>query len=102
MIISLQELQGLIQQAVQLGIMSYKRENEPKQDVLSQRKAMQYVATLGYRPSILKTWEREGLIHGRRLGENDNSPIYYSRAEIKEVTMSIGIKRIVLDSMVDS
>lgn len=92
--VSLENLLKFVTQAVDAGVQSYIKSTEPSQDRIKQSDAKRYIAKLGFQPVMLSKWADAHLITPVKVGEAQNSAVWYSLAEIKNVITSIQLKKI--------
>ena len=92
--ITLQDLMEIVSKAVDAGVQSYIKSTEPSQDRIKQSDAKHYIAKLGFQPVMLSKWADAHLLTPVKVGEAQNSAVWYSLAEIKSVIASIQLKKI--------
>ncbi len=92
--ISLQQLFDWTTQAVDAGVQAYIRRTEPESDRIKQSDAKRYIARQGFQPVMLHKWVKAGLIEGEKTGGGQNSAVWYSLADIKNLINSIKLKEI--------
>ena len=92
--VSLENLLKFVTQAVYAGVQSYIKSTEPSQDRIKQSDAKRYIAKLGFQPVMLSKWADAHLLTPVKVGEAQNSAVWYSLAEIKNVITSIQLKKI--------
>ena len=92
--ISLQALMQFVSTAVDAGVQAYIKSVEPSQDRIKQADAKRYIAKLGFQPVMLSKWADAHLLTPVKVGEAQNSAVWYSLAEIKNVITSIQLKKI--------
>ena len=92
--ISLQDLMQFVSKAVDAGVQAYIKSVEPSQDRIKQADAKRYIAKLGFQPVMLSKWADAHLLTPVKVGEAQNSAVWYSLAEIKNVITSIQLKKI--------
>ena len=80
--------------AVDAGVQAYIKSVEPSQDRIKQADAKRYIAKLGFQPVMLSKWADAHLLTPIKVGEAQNSAVWYSLAEIKNVITSIQLKKI--------
>lgn len=97
--LSLVQLEDIISHAVDYGIEKYKKSLDPLCDRLSRAEARKYILRLGYSVATMKHWEEKGLLTGEKSGDSNNSPVYYSVADIKKLVCAIKMKEAVLDNL---
>lgn len=94
--ISLTELSNIIASSVDVGVQSYIRTNDPDRDRIKQSEAKRYLARLGFQPVMLKKWVDESLLTPIKVGDSQNSAVWYSLAEIKKLVFSIRTHQIIV------
>lgn len=92
--ITLSELLALVKDSVDAGVQANVRLTEPDRDRINQADAKRYISRLGFRPSMIAKWTDAGLITKRKKGKAQNSSAWYSLNEIKQLLVSVRIKRI--------
>lgn len=92
--ISLDSLHDFVAQAVDAGIQGYLRKLEPKSDRIKQADAKRYIKRYGFQPSMLRKWVAARLLTPIKVGEKQNSAVWYSLADIKKVICAVNLKRI--------
>lgn len=95
--VSLENLLKFVTQAVDAGVQSYIKSTEPSQDRIKQSDAKRYIAKRGFQPVMLSKWVDARLLTPVKFGESQNSAVWYSLAEIKNVITSIQLKKICND-----
>jgi hypothetical protein len=94
--ISLTELSNIIASSVDVGVQSYIRTNDPDRDRIKQSEAKRYLARLGFQPVMLKKWVDDSLLTPIKVGDAQNSAVWYSLAEIKKLVFSIRTHQIIV------
>lgn len=97
--VSLDILYEFVSQAVDAGIQSYLRKIEPASDKIKQSDAKRYIARYGFQPVMLRKWVDAKLLTPVKMGEKQNSAVWYSLADIKKVICTINLKRINSDNL---
>ncbi|MCM1079576.1 MAG: hypothetical protein NC344_07755 [Bacteroidales bacterium] len=92
--ITLDNLLRFVTQAVDAGVQQYIKSTEPAQDKIKQADAKRYIAKLGYQPSMLNKWVDANLLTPVKTGEAQNSAVWYSLADIKNVISTLKLKTI--------
>ena len=77
------ELKNLCMDMAELGVSNYIKQQEPAQDLLSQREAYRL-----FQESRVKEWRSRGLIKPIRMGTSERSKLQYSRAELMAIDKS--------------
>lgn len=91
--LDLYQLKNIIADMVQVGCMAAIKTYEPTKDVISKREAVRWLEVMNIPSRVLREMEKEGLVIGKRKGAGKNSPIYYSKAEIKQALSTIKINK---------
>lgn len=95
--ISLEQIQTLIIDAVQVGYMEAVKAYEPTADELKERDVQKWCkATFGNMTRI-KRLMRAGVIKGYRKGDYANCALYYSKSAIKKALMTQRLSQFVAD-----
>lgn len=92
--IPLEELHAFVAQAVDAGVQAYIRNVEPTADRIKQADAKRYISRLGFQPAMLRKWVDARMLTPIKVGERQNSAVWYSLADIKKVICAIRLKRI--------
>lgn len=77
------EVSTLIRESVQLGVMQAIKTYEPTKDKVRASEIKSWLELNGVDYGVFKKLESAGLIKGERLGDGRNSPIVYSKADVK-------------------
>lgn len=91
--LDLYQLKNIMADMAQIGYMKAVKAYEPTKDNVSSRELIRWFNTMNISPSYIKKMESEGLIKGKRKGTSKNSPIYYSRLEIKQALAAIDFNK---------
>lgn len=83
-----------VELAVDAGVQRYRRSIEPEDDRVNQAEAKKYIARLGYRPVMLRRWVDNRLLTPVKVGDKQNSPVYYSMADIKTLLTTLKLKEL--------
>lgn len=83
-----------VELAVDAGVQRYCRSIEPTNDRVNQAEAKKYIARLGYRPVMLRRWVDNRLLTPVKVGDKQNSPVYYSMADIKTLLTTLKLKEL--------
>lgn len=81
---TLGEVRSLIQDSVQIGVMQAIKTYEPVKDYVRAKEIRDWLKINNIDFSLFKKLENSGLISSKRVGEGRNSPIVYSKAEVKK------------------
>ena len=87
------ELRDSIQKFVQVGFMEAVKTYEPAQDRLRQKDVKSWLKMLRIDYKEFKSLVDAGAIKARRIGAAANSPLFYSKKEIKEVLAAYGLMK---------
>ena len=77
------QLQKMLNLAAELGAMNVLKQLEPANDYISKSELMQWMKSLKKKPSQIEKLIREGRIQGERKNKNFNSPMIFSKVNIK-------------------
>lgn len=91
--LDLYQLKNIMADMVQVGYMKAIKVYEPTKDNVSTRELVRWFKVLGIDPSYINKMESEGLIKGKRKGIGKNSPVCYSRLEIKQALATIDLNK---------
>lgn len=91
---SLEELMHYTTLAIDAGVQSYMRGQEPTTDRIKLSDAKRYIRRMGKPVSLLDAWERNGLIRSEKTGEAKNAAVWYSLTDIKTLLASTELKTI--------
>lgn len=94
--IKLDDMLRFVEQAVDAGVQRYRLSIEPEEDRVNQAYAKKYIARLGYRPVMLQRWVDARLLTPVKCGDRQNSPVYYSMADIKTLLTTLKLKEITI------
>lgn len=92
--IALEDLHEFVSFAVDAGIQGYLKRTEPATDRIKQSDAKRYLARCGFQPAMLHKWVSAKLLSPEKVGEKQNSAVWYSLADIKKVICAIKLKQI--------
>ena len=91
------ELCRMLSDYVQVGYMEAVRAYEPARDRVRQTEVKAWLKFMHADMELFRKLEKRGDIKARRIGKAVNSPLYYSKREIKQAMASVGILRTVND-----
>ncbi len=91
--VRLEDLLQFVTQAVDAGVQNYIKDIEPSQDRIKQSDAKRYIAKRGFQPVMLSKWVSARLLTPVKVGEAQNSAVWYSLADIKKVICSVQLKQ---------
>ena len=89
MTIEVNDLRGLIVDAVDLGIQRYRSTISPAEDNIKQSDAVRYIVREGFPTGQLRKWVENGQLTPIKTGEAKNSSVYYSLSEIKTLILAL-------------
>lgn len=78
------EIYGIMSEYMQAGFMEAVRAYEPVQDEVRKTEVRAWLRFMRIDVKAFRALEREGLVKAMRKSEGKNSPLYYSKAEIKK------------------
>lgn len=91
---SLDSLFDFVEKAVDAGIQGYLKKTEPAADRIKQADARRYIKRYGFQPVMLRKWVDARLLTPIKVGEKQNSAVWYSLADIKKVICTMQLRRI--------
>ncbi len=92
--ITLDELQELLACAVDAGLQKFEQGRNPNGDRIRRGEAERFLRMRGLKPVMLKRWTDARLLTAVKTGERQNSPTYYSFADIKRVLATEKLKSV--------
>lgn len=95
--IEFNELKETLQRFVQVGFMEAVRAYEPAQDRLRQKDVREWLKMMLIDYNTFKALVKKGAIKPRRYGSAVNSPLYYSKKEIKQAMATVGLMKAIND-----
>ena len=95
------EVSTLIRESVQLGVMQAIKTYEPTKDKVRAKEIKSWLELNGVEYGIFKKLEALGFINGERLGDGKNSPIVYSKANIKEALQTHSVCKMIAYGKID-
>lgn len=93
--IEFNELNDTLQRFVQVGFMEAVRAYEPAQDMLRQKDVKGWLKMMHIDESTFKALVKKGAVMARRYGTAVNSPLYYSKREIKQALATVGLLKLI-------
>lgn len=78
------EIYGIMSEYMQAGFMEAVKAYEPVQDEVRQTEVKAWLRFMRIDVKAFRNLVRQGVVTPRRKGEGRNSPLYYSKAEIKK------------------
>ena len=98
--IKLEELNEMIVDFTQIGFMTAIRAYEPPQDKLRLTEVKKWLKFNHIDLKTFKSLVSNGLIKRRRDGKCINSPLYYSKAEIKKALAVANVNGIMVNNLI--
>lgn len=92
--ISIAELGGIISDFVRVGYNSAIKDYEPAQDQLRKSEVKKWLKFRKIEYKQFQSLVEKGLIHTRK-GSSENSPLYFSKAEIQKAMATMRINQLV-------
>lgn len=92
--ISIAELGGIISDFVRVGYNSAVKDYEPAQDQLRKSEVKKWLKFRKIEFKQFQSLVEKGLIHTRK-GSSENSPLYFSKAEIQKAMATMRINQLV-------
>ena len=94
------ELNGIIADFVQVGYMTAVKAYEPSQDRVKQTDVKNWLKMMNGDYKIFKSLVDIGTIKAKRIGTAINSPLYYSKKEIKQALSAVKVSNILTDKTI--
>lgn len=91
--IEFNELNDTLQRFIQVGFMEAVRAYEPSQDRLRQKDVKKWLKMMLIDYRTFKVLVDKGTIKAKRYGTAINSPLYYSKKEIKQAMATLGLMK---------
>lgn len=98
--ISVQDLNRIIADFVQVGFMEAVRAYEPSQDLVRKSEVKKWLKLMMISDGDFKRLLASDCIKAIRLGEGRNSPLYYSKKEIKQALSMMKINNVIVNNIV--
>lgn len=92
--VSIAELGGIISDFVRVGYNSAVKDYEPAQDQLRKSEVKKWLKFRNIEYKQFQSLVEKGLIHTRK-GSSENSPLYFSKAEIQKAMATMRINQLV-------
>lgn len=86
------EMMPLIEEAVQVGYMQAVKSYEPWQDEIRKTDVLRWLRFMRIDTKIFTRLVEKGMVKPFRKGVGTNSPLYYSKVEIKRAMMALKIE----------
>ena len=96
-VIEFSKLNRLLSDYVQIGYMGAVKAYEPAQDLIRQTEAEKWLKMTYADKGLFKKLVKNGTIKPWRHGTAKNSPLYYSKEEIKRVLSAVKVLKIIND-----
>ncbi len=96
-IIEFSRLNRLLSDYVQIGYMGAVKAYEPAQDMIRQTEVEKWLKMTYADKDLFRKLVKNGTIKPRRQGTAKNSPLYYSKEEIKRVLSAVNALKIIND-----
>lgn len=84
---NLSDIKDIVARSVELGYLQALKAIEPAADTLRQSEVRKWLRTQNIKPSKFDAMVAEGLVRSYRRGSAANSPLYYSKKEIKQALL---------------
>lgn len=97
--ISAQELKCIIADFVQIGFMQAIKAYEPSQDLLRKSEVKKWLKMMMISEAEFKRLLASDHIKPIRMGEGRNSPLFYSKQEIKQALSMMRINNVIVNNM---
>lgn len=98
--ITLEELYGVVADFAQIGYMEAVRSYEPPQDTIRKSAVRKWLSMMHIDNKTFNALVRNGMIKARRSGTTANSPIVYSKKEIKQALATARINRFIIENKI--
>ena len=89
------EINGIIEDFVQIGYMTAVKAYEPSQDRVKQTEVKKWLKMMNIDYKRFKSLVDIGTIKVVRVGKSKNSPLFYSKKEIKQALAAVKISNII-------
>lgn len=101
-LMSFEELKGIIADYTQIGFMEAVRAYEPAQDLIRQSAVEKWLKMMRVDLKKFVALSESGAIKARRIGKSKNSPLYYSKKEIMEAMKAANVSSILTNNVIHS
>lgn len=98
--ISVQELNSIISDYVQLGFMQAVKAYEPSSDLIRKSEVKKWLKIMLISEDDFKRLLSSDLIKPVRIGEGRNSPLYYSKKDIKQALSLMKVNNVIINNIV--
>lgn len=99
--ITLNELYDVVADFVQIGYMEAVRTYEPPQDSVRQSEVRKWLQMMCVDYKTFNALVHKGLINPHRSGTSANSPLVYSKKEIKQALATVKINRLMVNKYIN-
>lgn len=96
----IQELNAVIADFVQVGYMTAIRAYEPPQDIIRQADLKKWLKMMKVDLKKFNALVSKEIIKPIRIGTNKNSPLYYSKTEIKQALSAANVSRLIANDII--
>lgn len=97
---TLVEVRRLIQDSVQIGVMQAIKTYEPTRDYIRAKELKDWLKLNNVDFGLFKKLETSGLVKSEKIGEGRNSPVVYSKAEVREALQTYTLCRMLADGSI--
>lgn len=98
--ISVQELNRIIADFVQVGFMQAVKAYEPSQDLVRKSEVKKWLKMMMISDVDFKRLLASDLVKPIRMGEGRNSPLYYSKKDIKQALSLMKVNNVIVNNIV--
>lgn len=98
--ISVQELNRIIADFVQVGFMQAVKAYEPSQDLVRKSDVKKWLKMMMISDVDFKRLLASDLVKPIRMGEGRNSPLYYSKKDIKQALSLMKVNNVIVNNIV--
>lgn len=98
--LTIQEIGTIVSDFIQVGFMEAVKSYEPSKDTIRENELIGWCKMLGIDKKRIKALVEAGIIHKKRNGEGKNSPIIYSKKEIKCAIATAKLNGIIKSNMI--
>lgn len=88
------DIKALIAESVQVGYMYAVKAYEPVADMIREKELKKWCALNGIDGKTVNRMIQKGIISKHRTGESKNSPVVFSKSEIKENILILSVSNI--------
>lgn len=94
-VMDIAELGGILSEFVQAGYAQAVKAYDVTKDRVRRTAVSDWLRYNSYDVRVFEALERRGMIKSFRVGEGRNSPLYYSKEEIKRAFAYVKVKRVI-------